>query len=118
MCNQAERRELLIHKLRVKVKSLADEAKIIRQEMRKVQIGWVKESLYLHRIGIVRTEARHSQLALSAVRGRPYQHAERKCKSPPDWKKIQDMVKRLNYSWFLDVGIEDWVKMGKDWADR
>lgn len=66
---------LVIHKLRCHVKSLAEEARIIRKEERRCSLlysGILRE----HRIGVLRTEARYAQLALAFIRGRPYRVAE------------------------------------------
>ena len=72
-----------IHKLRINVKSLAAEAKIIRQEARRCGACYEME-LTLHRRGRLREEARYTHLALAFVRGRPYKSVERKlgCLTP------------------------------------
>ena len=70
--------------MRVKIKSLAAEAVIIRHEEKKAEIGgelaWKKpdcrESLHLHRVGVVRTEARASLLLYAHLRGVPYRSVE------------------------------------------
>lgn len=59
-----DRREML----RVKLKSLAAEAKIIRKEERR-SWGGLRESLHLHRINEVRQEARATHLAYGFIRG-------------------------------------------------
>lgn len=65
-----------IHRLRVNVKSLAAEAKLIRHEERRAGYQYQTE-LALHRRGRLRMEARYSQLALAFLRGRPYASVER-----------------------------------------
>jgi len=60
--------------LRVKVRSLAEEARIIRhEELRAKRRGAhaIRERLYLHRIHVVRLESRASQLAAAYLRGKP-----------------------------------------------
>ncbi len=86
--------------LKVKIKSLAAEAKIIRQEERKarerrnrtLQIG-----LASHRRGIVRHEARHSQLAYGFLRGMPYHKMEAKChgNDEPEFGKVYKLVQKF-----------------------
>ena len=81
--------------LKVKIKSLADEAKIIRREERqailrrdrKEELGnytkanqehEVFEGLREHRMGIVRSEARAAQLAYGFIKGKKYAEIEPK----------------------------------------
>lgn len=81
--------------LKVKIKSLADEAKIIRREERqailrrdrKEELGnytranqehKVFEGLREHRMGIVRSEARAAQLAYGFIKGKKYAEIEPK----------------------------------------
>lgn len=66
-----DRREML----RVKIKSLADEAKIIRREEHRTR-GELRQELHLHRIGIVRSEARAAHIAYGLVRGLPLDRIE------------------------------------------
>lgn len=78
--------------LKIKLKSLAAEAKIIRKEEKK-ELGFRVE-LRDHRIFPVRREARHTLLAYSFLRGRPYREVENKCLRPPDWVKVEAMVRK------------------------
>lgn len=77
-----DRKVAAIHKLRVNVKSLAAEAKIIRQECRRCGILYEYE-LTRHRTGRLREEARVAQLAIAFARGRTYRSAEKHTKDPP-----------------------------------
>ncbi len=70
-------RVLAIHRLRVNVKSLAAEARIIRREESRCGIRY-QFALREHRRGRVREEARYAQLALAFVRGRKYSQVEQK----------------------------------------
>lgn len=80
--------------LKVKVKSLAAEAKIIRQEEVKAKKSaqWndvrqniverckyedIRENLYRHRIDVVRFECRCAELARAFINGVPYRTVER-----------------------------------------
>jgi hypothetical protein len=89
-----DRREML----RVKVKSLAAEAAIIRKEERRLR-GPLRSELREHRVGAVRSEARLSHLAYNFVRGRKLQIAEPKRRPDNelvanDWKRIFEMFVR------------------------
>ena len=55
--------------LKVKIKNLAEEARIIRHEERKVR-GMDKWELQHHRKTVVRDEARRSQVAYAIIRGK------------------------------------------------
>jgi hypothetical protein len=55
--------------LKVKIKNLAEEARIIRTEERKVR-GMEKWELQHHRRTVVRDEARRSLIAYAIIRGR------------------------------------------------
>ena len=83
--------------LKVKIKSLAAEAKIIRQEERKNKgdrgAHW-RELLKRHRQGIVRNEQRHTLLAYGFIRGRAVEQIEDHCKSDPNWSKVWKMIEK------------------------
>ncbi len=78
--------------LKVKLKSLAEEARIIRKETKRTKLRSIKDGLYLHRTGIVRNEARHTLLAYGFLRGRTYHKIENKAKIEPSWDKVRKMV--------------------------
>lgn len=101
--------------LKVKIKSLAEEAKIIRKEERKPhkdmdEYGYSAERMGLmcHRTGTVRNEARHTLLAYGFIRGRKYRQMEAKCEYEPDWKKVWRMVEKhgVQRQWFWRVDSE------------
>lgn len=71
-----------IHKLRINVKSLAAEAKIIRQEAKRCGMAY-EYALTLHRKGRLREEARVAHLALAYARSRAYRSAEPNTKELP-----------------------------------
>lgn len=83
-----DRREML----RVKLKSLAAEAKIIRFEERRSR-GELLGELWAHRVFIVRAEARATHVAYGLIRGHAYERIERP-KSAPDWDKVKGMIER------------------------
>jgi hypothetical protein len=53
-------------------------------------------NLHMHRKGVVRHEARHSQLAYAFLRNRPYAKTEDKANSHPNWLKVSDIAKRFS----------------------
>lgn len=86
-----------IHKLRVNIKSLTAEARIIRQEARRAGPGY-REQLSLHRRGRLREEARYTHLALAYLRGRAYRQAEGGCRQELDAGKLIDKLRRAGAS--------------------
>lgn len=80
--------------LKVKIKSLAAEARIIRQETKRAKSLSIKNGLYRHRIDVVRVEARHTQLAYGFLRGRTYQQIEHKAQVEPNWAKVRKMIEK------------------------
>jgi len=102
--------ERLIH-LKIKIKSLADEAGIIREEARKVS-GMERWRLNNHRTGIVRNEARHSLLAYGLIRNIPYEVMERKCEIRPNWRKLMEIAKRFGGE---EEQIVTWIAVAKQY---
>jgi len=95
--------------LRVKIKSLSAEAGIIRHEERRAGTPERRSSLAEHRRGIVRREARHSLLAYSFLRGRPYRSTEPVVRdgNEPDWSRVLDMANRFGGGRF-DNELKAW----------
>lgn len=94
-----DRREML----RIKLKSLATEAKYIRSEEDKMAWcagGTLRNELREHRTGIVRNESRATSLAYGFVKGYPRSKIESKRHEMPDWqdkelfKKVEAMAKK------------------------
>jgi hypothetical protein len=96
--------------LKVKVKSLAAEAGIIRLEERRAIGGKRRDdvlyaSLRQHRVWDVRKEQRSSLLAYAFLRGRAYSACERPADdNKPDIDRVQSLVKK-----FGPVGVV-WTK--------
>lgn len=86
--------------LRVKIKSLAQEARIIRTEESRAnfrQDYLLQASLREHRIKIVRREARATLLAYQYLRGLPFASCEAKAPTtdnPIDWESVKRMLKK------------------------
>lgn len=106
--------------LKIKIKSLAAEARIIRHEEKKclsAPVGYRllsdydrQESLYLHRIHVVRAECRHSLLAYGFLRGTPYRKMESTCRVPPRWSKVEDIARRFGGAEFDEDQFKAWRK--------
>ena len=112
--------------LKVKLKSLAAEAKIIRLETKRAKDVRLKNGLALHRIGIVRYEARHTLIAYGFLRGKPYHKIESKCKEAPDWNKVRKMIEKYGadlswgYSWTEEYkqGMKAKLNMFLQWSGQ
>ena len=99
--------------LKVKVKSLAEEARIIRREEIKakkskrwhaerqdpisaMKYSHARERLYEHRIDVVRFECRCAELARAFIKGTPYRKVERSTHDGPYQRgRIQGRVQKL-----------------------
>jgi hypothetical protein len=108
-CNILQRRKIMeertIH-LRIKIKSLADEAKSIRKEARKVS-GIVKWNLNHHRTTVVRDHARHNLLAYGILRRVPYRKMENRCHEKPNFSRVETIAKRFGAT---EEEIASWVE--------
>lgn len=97
-----------IHRLRVNVKSLAAEARFIRQEERRTPT--YQAGLRDHRTGRLREEARYTQLALSFVRGRPYVTVEMDGSKAIDVKRLTEKIGRATYAnWVTQSKVGEWL---------
>jgi hypothetical protein len=107
-------------RLKIKIKSLAEEARIIRFEEKK----WPGPSderyvLHDHRIKIVREEARSAQLAYGFLRGKPYRQIENSCKSAPDWKRVHQLIKKYGGPLAASASDKDFPPEDiKRWAEE
>lgn len=86
-----DRREML----KVKVKSLAEEARIIRKEERRT-VGPLRDELSWHRRTAVRSAARQSHMAYGIIKGRPIGRVEREgsARNEAFWKAVKVMVQK------------------------
>lgn len=97
--------ERTIH-LRIKVKSLVDEAKSIRQEAKKTE-GMVKWGLNHHRTTVVRYHTRLNLLAYGILIGTKYEAMERKCSEPPSFSKVKKIAKSFGGE---EEAINAWIE--------
>jgi hypothetical protein len=104
--------------LKIKIKSLAEEARIIRAAEDKLKghgvdnfaypaEGW---KLYAHRIAVVRPEARATQLAYAYLRGRTYRQVEPIRQTDPNWHRVQKMVETYGPKPFDLAAFTAWRK--------
>lgn len=87
-----DRREML----RVKVKTLAEEARIIRREEQRSH-GPLRNELREHRAGVLRSAARDAHIAYGLLKGRTYEQMEgnrRPDTKDPNLDAIRKMLAR------------------------
>lgn len=114
--------------LRVKIKSLAEEARIIRREERRCRDSLTRTvghddqrsalaasfaSLRSHRVTDVRREARYSLLAYALIRGRPFRMTEPKSDVQKlDREKLAGLIRRFGtsaYQLTSVTAVADWL---------
>lgn len=78
--------------LKIKIKSLAAEAAIIRKEEARRPGGDTRTFLHEHRVNKVRKECRAASLAYGFLRGRPYKVMEAKCHEAPQWSVVERLI--------------------------
>ena len=99
------------YELKVKIKSLAEEARIIRKEEKSLPgDSHHRTNLHNHRVVDVRREARASQLAYAYMRGTAYLRVEQTCKREPNWERVENVAKRFIGSDFDQDAFEAWRK--------
>lgn len=94
-----DRREML----KVKVISLADEARTIRRLEAKAK-HVIQSELHEHRVKQVRWAARDAHIAYGFVKGRTWKQMEATAKSEPNWKAIIAMVEKYGPNMFNAYG--------------
>lgn len=97
--------------LRVKIKSLAAEAVIIKSEERRHRrVPLVRESLHLHRVRDVRREARAALLALAFLRDVPVARLEDRARTRPVWERVESLVRKYG-----DGDVRDRMQKFSEW---
>ena len=102
-----KREVLAIHQLRVNLKSLVAESRIIRHEERRCGPAYVV-SLRDHRRRVLREELRYTNLALAYVRGRSYRSVEQKAAVAPDSIKLARKLARKGID-VSEIKIREWI---------
>ena len=103
--------------LKMKIMSLAAEARIIRREEKR----WPGPSsarfgLREHRINDVRKEARAALLAYGFLRGRALREIERTHERSPDWQRVAELVKKYGSPAQAKEQLPAWIESGKERA--
>ncbi len=84
-------------KLKIKIKSLAEEARIIKLEERKLKEQGRHDdinTLHKHRTYDVRNAARETLIVYGYIRGLPYASIEKNPVKPPNVLVIRNMLKK------------------------
>lgn len=105
--------ERLIH-LKIKVKSLVDEAKTIRAEANKTS-GMTKWNLNHHRKTTVREHTRYNLLAYCLLKGTAYELVEKKCTEAPDFVRVIKIAARFGGE---EEEINLWVEAAREYLNR
>lgn len=105
--------ERTIH-LKIKVKSLVDEAKTIRAEANKTS-GMAKWRLNQHRKEVVRPHIRFNLLAYGILQNTPYCKMERKCAEWPDFYLVAKTAKNFGAS---EEQVDSWIEDAKNYLNR
>lgn len=100
--------------LKIKIKSLAAEARIIRVEERKARLPDTRAGLHHHRVIDVRRESRVAHLAYGFLRGRSYRALEPKCYEEPNWMRVVQLVGKYGQTGLTPDAVG---KAIKDWVD-
>ncbi len=98
--------------LKIKIMSLAAEARIIRrEEQRWYGASDLRRGLRNHRVYEVRTEARAALLAYGYLRGRTYAALETKPAINPSWERVVSLVKKYGSEPKVDQKtLEAWAE--------
>jgi hypothetical protein len=100
--------------LKIKLRSLADEARLIRREERKAFSRGTEASRAIgmqmveHRKTVIRSAARNTVLAYGFLRGLQYRDIEAKAYSAPEWKDVLRMVRRYGDRYVSEQEFESW----------
>lgn len=96
--------------LRVKIKSLAEEARIIRQEEQRLDgQDFRRGGLRGHRIRDVRQEARAAQVAYAYLRRKSYQATEHAAKSAPNLARVREIVRKFGSREHSEAALTAWL---------
>jgi hypothetical protein len=115
--------------LKIKAKSLAAEARIIRAEEKKLKAkarharehqqsdaetghGYRLNRIYLHRTQDVRAEARATHLARAFMAGRPYVEIEASPRKKPPLVRTSDIVAKYHFMKKADAleALQEWAE--------
>jgi hypothetical protein len=94
--------------LKVKIKSLVAESRIIRHEER-CSGRELRDALRNHRVIDVRKESRAAHLAYGYLRGLSLTQVEPFAGTEPDWKRVESLVKKFG-TYHQAEGLTQWQK--------
>lgn len=96
--------------LKVKLKSLMAEAKIIRREEDRAPNKETLEGLHYHRTMEIRKEARATHLAYGFLRGLRWDQMEKPSKDSiePEWQKVAQMIWKYQHIDTTKVNPKFW----------
>lgn len=85
--------------LKIKLKHLAEEVRIIKREESKYKgprwgQSWARVSLMVHRLYTVRPEIRDAHLAYGYLRGKERVQIESSATTEPNWENVLRIVKK------------------------
>ncbi len=106
--------------LKIKAKSLAAEAHIIRAEERKAKKCGDTVQVHLlrcHRTEHVRKAARSTHLARAFIRGLAYKQVEQTCHTQPNRDEVRRLLGRYGLSDFLSQNSEERITTLNCWFD-
>ena len=104
--------------LKVKIKSLAAEARIIRLEEKRSKPGSKEQcELHTHRVLDVRKEQRLSLLAYAFIRGRSLDRCERHSATKPDWQRVAKLIEKFGVITYLKSEKDQQMQRFNEWKE-
>ena len=103
--------------LKIKIMSLAAEARIIRkEECKRPGPSDARQGLYRHRVIDVRRECRIANLAYGFLAGRSYRALEAKCYEQPNWQRVAELIRKFGTPGrpvdAIRKALKDWIAPG------
>jgi chromosomal replication initiation ATPase DnaA len=89
--------KITLQSLRVNVKSLAAETRIIREELNKQYDSEVRASLQQHKAKKVKPESRLAHLSLAFIKGTKYKSAEPNALKLPNVDRLHRKLNRFTF---------------------
>lgn len=92
---------MLLTNLKIKLKALGAESRIIRhEELKRRGKHWASKGtqFYFHRIGLLRRTTRENHLAYGFLKGRTYRQLEQHPKTEPKWKNVLKHIEKFSVS--------------------
>ena len=106
---------MLLTNLKIKLKALGAESRIIRhEELKRRGKNWAMKGtqFYFHRVGQLRKTIRENHLAYGFLKGRTYRQLEQHPKTSPNWNNVLKHIERFSVS--SSVQRESFVKWNSE----